>query len=219
MLHNIYIFLTIWLSISCINLWPVWVCCNGISHFTWPSRDLLAAINFPLRLLLLLHTIYMNILPANLHIIIVNCVGPSLLQHAYPLASPFPLSLSLSFSLCVAFNQLLTLTSLARRSTRLFSLLSLAFYLRAPLSMSLRTSLPVLCLSWLPQWLSEPQSVTVSLSGWDFPLCCQSPLLRLCLPCGKANVKVDSALPAACCRCRGLWRHSAAISHCIRNGL
>lgn len=114
--------------------------------------------------------------------------------------TPFPLSLSLSFSLCVAFNQLLTLTSLARRSTRLFSLLSLAFYLRAPLSMTLFLSpSPVLCLSWLPQWLSEPQSVTVSLSGWDFPLCCQSPLLRLCLPCGKANVKVDSALPAACC--------------------
>lgn len=157
-----FIFLTIWLSISCINLWPVWVCCNGISNFTWPSRDLWAAINFPLRLL---HTIYMNILPANLHIIIVNCVGPSLLQHAYP-PHPFaaPSSLSLSFSLCVAFNQLLTLMSLARRSTRLFSLLSLAFYLRAPPS-------PLyVCSGCLSDSVSHSQWQSACLSGWDFPL-------------------------------------------------
>lgn len=135
----------------------------------------------------------MNILPANLHIIIVNCVGPSLLQHAYPphpFAAPSPLSLS--FSLCVAFNQLLTLTSLARRSTRLFSLLSLAFYLRAPPPLSLSMSALVASVT---QWATVSHSQLVCLA--EISPCCQSPLLRLCLPCGKANVKVDSVLPAA----------------------
>lgn len=57
-----------------------------------------AAINFPLRLLL--HTIYMNILPANLHIIIVNWPTTCICSSALPALYHH------SFSLCVAFNQL-----------------------------------------------------------------------------------------------------------------
>lgn len=180
-------------------------------HFTWPSRDLWAAINFPLRLL---HTIYMNILPANLHIIIVNCVGPSLLQHAYPphpFAAPSPLSLS--FSLCVAFNQLLTLTSLARRASSRFYHWHFIYVPPSPPSLSL-------CLPWLPQWLSEPQSVTVSLSVWlRFPPAVSLLCFGFVCPAARLMSRLTQ-----CCRChsrccRGLRRHSAAISHCIRNGL
>jgi len=108
-----------------------------------------------------------------------------------------------SASLCAAFNQLVVWRW--RLSARLFSLLSLAFYLRAP--------------SWNPDWLtvchsesvshSQSQSVSQSSSQSSQSERRIPPLSWLCLPCGKANVKVDSAVAV----CRGLRHPFGFVLH------
>lgn len=154
----------------------------------------------------------MNILPANLHIIIVNCVGPSLLQHAYPpplipLQLPLPCRcLSLCVSLSISCWRWCLLLDARRASSRFYHWHFIY--------------VPPLCLPWLPQWLSEPQSVTVSLSVWlRFPPAVSLLCFGFVCPAARLMSRLTQ-----CCRChsrccRGLWRHSAAISHCIRNGL